>query len=220
MGLALFLAASLQQIGIVNTSAGKAGFITGLYVIIVPILGIFFKHKTGIGIWIGAVFAVIGMFFLSATNSFTISQGDLLVLIGAFFWAVHVLLVNHFIEFHDGLILACLQFMFCAVFSLIFALVTETLQIDKIILASKPIIYSGVMSVGVAFTLQVLAQKNAHPVHSVIILSLESVFAVLSGLIILHEVLNIRGIIGCVLMISGMLFSQLWLIKHTRSSMI
>jgi len=210
LGMVLFLGASLQQIGIVETTAGKAGFITGLYVIIVPVLGLFWKQKMGAGTWTGALLAVIGMYLLSVTEGFAISKGDFLVLISALFWAIHVLLISRFTKQFDALLLSFFQFAFCSVFSWLAALQGEIISMNGIQGAMLPILYTGIFSVGIAYTLQVVAQKRAHPAHAAIILSLESVFAVIGGYCFLHEIFSIRGLIGCGLMLAGMLISQLF----------
>ena len=210
MGAILFLGASFQQIGIVFTTAGKAGFITGLYVILVPILGLLLKQRTGVSTWIGACLAVVGMYFLSITDGLHIGRGDLLVLISAFFWAAHVLLISSFTKRFDVLLLALYQFLFCALLSWLAALQWETISTTALLAALAPILYTGILSVGIAYTLQIVAQKHAHPAHAAIILSLESVFAVLGGWLFLGEVLSLRGLLGCGLMLTGMIFSQLF----------
>jgi len=209
IGSTLFIASSLQQIGIQFTTAGKAGFITGLYVIVVPIMGIFLHHKTSIGTWVGASAAVVGMYMLSIHGSVGFALGDFLVFIGAFFWAIHVLLVDKFIKQYSAILLACLQFFVCGIFSLLIALITEEFIWIDIQAAGIPILYAGVMSVGVAFTLQVIAQRHAKPGHTAIILSLEAVFAALGGWMLLNESLGLKGLIGAGLMLIGMLVSQL-----------
>lgn len=209
LGLALFFGSSFQQIGIVETTAGKAGFITGLYVIFVPILGLFWKQKTGLGTWFGAVLAVIGMYFLSVNDDFSILTGDLLVLVSALFWAIHVQLIAWLSQKFDTLLLSLYQFVFCSVFSWLAALQWETMTLTGIKEALFPILYTGILSVGIAYTLQVVAQKRAHPGHAAIILSLESVFAVIGGYLFLAETISLRGFIGCGLMLTGMVISQL-----------
>jgi drug/metabolite transporter (DMT)-like permease len=207
-GLALFLGASLQQIGIVYTTAGKSGFITGLYVVLVPILGIFLRQPTQLGTWCGAVIAAAGLYLLSVTEQFTIAFGDLLVLIGAFFWAAHVHIISRFSRKIAPLKLALIQFTTCSILSLITALIFEHNTLQGIVGAGLAIFYGGVCSVGIAYTLQVVAQRHAHPAHAAIILSLESVFAVVGGWLLLHEHLALRGLVGCALMLIGMLLSQ------------
>ncbi|MBW1836807.1 MAG: DMT family transporter [Deltaproteobacteria bacterium] len=209
-GLALFSGVSLQQVGLVYTTAGKAGFITGLYVIIVPVLGLLWGHRTTIGTWLGACFAVAGLYLLSITGNLTISLGDMLELIGAFFWAVHVLIIAWLSPKHDSLELAFAQFAVCSILSFIVAIFFEAITLAGIFQAAIPILYGGALSVGVAYTLQVVAQKNAHPAHAAIIMSLETVFAAAAGWIILNETLTSRNLVGCALMLVGMLLSQLW----------
>ncbi len=209
-GLILFCGASLQQVAMVYTTAGNAGFITGLYVILVPIIGIALKHRTHTGTWIGAVLAAMGMYFLSVTEHFTISSGDLLVLMGAFFWACHVHIIGWLSPRQDPLKIAILQYTLCSVLSLITSIIFEKNTVSMYTSAAAPILYGGIMSVGVAYTLQVVAQKKARPAHAAIILSLEAVFAAIGGWVILDEVLTPRAMTGCSLMFCGMLISQLW----------
>lgn len=207
-GCALFMGVSLQQVGLKYTTAGKAGFITGLYVVIVPIMGLLWKQKAGTGTWIGAFLAVIGLYLLSVTGTLTIAYGDLLELIGAFFWAAHLQVIGWLTRRMDSLKLAFFQFITCSVFSLITAILYEIIIMQGILNALMPICYGGLLSVGVAYTLQVVAQRHAHAAHAAIILSLEAVFAVLGGWIVLGETLSWRGLIGCALMLAGMLVSQ------------
>jgi drug/metabolite transporter (DMT)-like permease len=209
LGVVLFIGSSLQQIGIVETTAGKAGFITGLYVIIVPLLGLLWKQKTGRGTWFGAILAMTGMYFLSVTDDFTILKGDSLVLISALFWAIHVQLISWLLQKSNALHLSLYQFFFCSLFSLLAAIQWETITISGIQGAMWPILYAGLFSVGIAYTLQIVAQQKAHPAHAAIILSLEAVFAVLGGYILLNETISMRGMFGCALMLAGMLLSQL-----------
>jgi len=208
-GSVLFVAASLQQIGLVYTTAGKAGFITGLYVVIVPLLGLFLKHRPSVATWIGAVLAAIGLYFLSVTELFTIDPGDFLEILGAFFWAAHVLIIGSFSPRIAAVQLAFMQFAICSLLSLAAAALTETIVLSKIVEAAIPIIYGGFFSVGVAYTLQVVGQKGAQAAHAAIILSLETVFAALGGWLILSETLSTRGLIGCALMFAAMLLSQI-----------
>ena len=210
MGLALTLGMNLQQVGLLFTSVTNSGFITGLYVIVVPLLGLFLGHKTGLGIWLGAGLAVIGMFLLSVGDSFHVASGDLLQLAGAFVWGVHVLLVGHFASRHDPLQLALIQFTVCAVISLLLAVVFEPIQLTAIIAALPAIAYGGLLGVCVGFTLQVVAQKHAIASHAAIILSLEAVFAAIFGALLLGEALSVKGYFGCALMFCGMLLAQLW----------
>jgi drug/metabolite transporter (DMT)-like permease len=207
-GVILFFGASFQQGGMVYTTAGKAGFITGLYIILVPILGIMFKQKTSAAIWLGAVVALVGLYLLSVSDNLTIGLGDLLVLASAFFWGLHVLVIGRFSPRTDPIQLAFFQFMLCAIFSLVASIILEETSLQNIFDASVPILYAGVVSVGIAYTLQVVAQQNVHPSHAAIIMSLEAVFAVIGGWIVLDESIPIRGLIGCGLMLTGMILSQ------------
>ena len=209
-GLVLFCGASFQQVALVYTTAGNAGFITGLYVVLVPIIGILLGHRTHAGTWIGAALAGIGLYLLSVVGPFTISPGDLLVLVSAFFWAGHVHLIGWLSPRQDSLKVAFLQFAACAVLSLVTSAAIEHNAVRSYAAAAIPILYGGVLSVGVAYTLQVVAQKKAKPAHAAIILSLEAVFAAIGGWLILGETLRPRAILGCTLMLCGMLLSQLW----------
>ena len=208
-GCVLFCAASLQQVGIIYTSAGKAGFITGLYIVLVPIFGIALKQRTNLNTWLGAILAVIGLYLLSVNDNFSIAKGDLLEIAGAVFWAIHILVIDHFTRKVDALKLSFVQFATCSILSLTAALIFEKITLTGISQALIPILYGGICSVGIAYTLQVVGQKHAKPSHAAIVLSMESVFASIGGLIILHENLGIRGYLGCALMLSGMLISQL-----------
>ena len=209
-GVALFAGASLQQVGLVYTTAGNAGFITGLYVVIVPLLGLFWGQRPGAGTWIGAILAAAGLYLLSITASFTIAFGDLLELIGAFFWAGHVLIIGWLSPRTSPVRLAFFQYAACSVLSMVTALVFEEITLAGIGGAALPVLYGGALSVGVAYTLQVVAQQSAHPAHAAILLSLEAVFAALGGWVLLGERLSVRGFTGCALMLAGMLLSQLW----------
>ena len=209
LGLILFIAASLQQIGMTDSTAGKGGFITGLYMVFVPIFGLFLGHKIGKNIWFGVAAAVVGLYLLSITKGFKIQYGDFLILVGAVFWAVHILFIDNFSKKIDALKLSSIQFATCAVLSLITAFASETITLEGIKDSLIPILYGGLLSVGVAYTLQVVAQKNAKPSHAAIILSIESVFAALGGMIILTERLTLRAAIGCALILIGILITQI-----------
>jgi drug/metabolite transporter (DMT)-like permease len=209
-GIAIFLGASLQQVGLVYTTAAKAGFITGLYVVLVPILGLFFGQRTHAGTWLGALMAAGGLYLLSVNEGFGIAFGDLLELAGALMWAAHVLLIGWLSPKMDSSKLALVQYAACSALSLLTGFVFETMTLAAIRQAAWPILYGGVLSVGVAYTLQVVAQRQAHPAHAAILLSLEAVFAAVGGWLILNESLPLRGLIGCGLMLAGMLLSQLY----------
>ncbi|KTC34521.1 hypothetical protein AO265_00175 [Pseudomonas sp. ABAC61] len=210
MGLALALGINLQQVGLMFTSVTNAGFITGLYVIVVPLVGLLIGHKTGLGTWLGAGLAVVGMFLLSVGDNFQVAAGDWLQLIGAFVWGGHVILVGLFASRHDPIRLAFLQFATCSVVSLVLALCLEPVHWPAILAAGPAILYGGVIAVGIGYTLQVIAQKDAIASHAAIILSLEAVFAAIAGAWLLDESLQTRGYFGCALMLSGMLVAQLW----------
>ena len=210
MGLALSLGINLQQVGLLFTTVTNSGFITGLYVIVVPILGLLIGQRSSAGIWLGASLAVVGMFLLSVGEGFTVASGDWLQLAGAFVWGIHVLLVGFFASRHDPLRLALIQFITCAVISLLLALVFETATLDGILAAAPAIVYGGLFGVAVGLTLQVGAQQHAIASHAAIILSLEAVFAAIAGALLLGEMLAPRGYLGCALMFGGMLLAQLW----------
>lgn len=209
-GLALFAGASLQQVGLVYTTAGNAGFITGLYVVIVPLLGLLFGQRTHAGAWAGAALAALGMYLLSVTGSFTVAPGDLLELAGAVVWAGHVLIIGWLSPRTDPTRLAFTQFAVCSALSLATALLAEPVSLAGLSRAALPILYGGVFSAGIAYTLQVVAQRHAHPAHASILMSLEAVFAAMGGWLVLGERLAPRGLLGCALMLAGMLLSQLW----------
>jgi drug/metabolite transporter (DMT)-like permease len=209
-GLALFGGVSLQQIGIVHTTAGKAGFITGLYVVIVPFMGLFLGQRASLGGGIGAILAAAGLFFLSVNEDFRLAPGDAWVLASAFIWAGHVLILGWLSPKLDCVKLAAGQFAVCALLSLLTALIFETNTWNGVMAAAVPIIYGGIMPVGVAYTLQVVGQKHARPTPAAIILSLESAFAALSGWVVLNELMDSRAVMGCALMFTGMLVTQVW----------
>ncbi|GAB6127107.1 DMT family transporter [Humidesulfovibrio idahonensis] len=211
-GCVLFAGAALQQVGIVHTTAGKAGFITGLYVVMVPLFGLALRQRAGVGTWIGAIAAAAGLYLLSVNEDFSIAYGDVLELIGAVFWAGHVLVIGKLSPGMDGtdaVKLAAAQFVVCSALSLGAGFVTEPITLAGVSGAAVPILYGGLMSVGVAYTLQVVAQRDADPAHAAIILSLEAVFAAVAGYFILGELLSLRAMFGCGLMLGGMLLSQL-----------
>lgn len=207
-GSILFTAATLQQVGLIYTTAGKAGFITSLYIVLVPILGLFLRQKSNAFIWVGAIVAAVGLYFLSINEDLTIQFGDLLQLIGAFFWAAHILVIGEIASKINSLKLSSAQFATCSILSLLAAIMFEDIQMANILRAGIPILYGGIMSVGVAYTLQVIAQKNAKPSHAAIALSMEAVFAALGGALLLSEVMPLRGYFGALLMLTGMLISQ------------
>ncbi len=216
-GTILFLGASLQQIGLLYTTAGKAAFITCLYIVLVPLVGIFLKQYISMTTWLGSVVAIIGLYLLCVKDSFFISYGEVLELIGAFFWTFHILVIDRFSRKVDVLQLSFFQFITCSALSLVTALLIETISLEGLRLALVPILYGGICSVGIAYTLQVVGQKHAQPSHAAIILSMETVFAALGGWLILNEILGFQELLGCVIMLAGMLLSQLQNINKTGS---
>jgi len=207
-GLTLFAGASLQQIGLVGTTAGKAGFITGLYVILVPLLALLWGRKTHFAHWVGALTAVGGLYLLSVKAGFVVSPYDLVVLAGAFVWAGHVHLIDRYAGLIGPIRLSIGQFLVCGVLSTMAVIFFEEVNLASISDGIYPILYGAFLSVGLAYTLQVVAQRTADPTHAVIILSLEGAFATLGGWLVLHEVLTPRDLLGSGLMLAGMLFSQ------------
>jgi drug/metabolite transporter (DMT)-like permease len=208
-GLALFGGASMQQIGLIYTTAGKAGFITSLYVVLVPMAGLFLGQRCGWAVWSGAGLAVAGLYLLSVTESFTIARGDLFILIGAFFWTIHVLLIGYLARRTNPLGIACIQCVACSLLSLPVAALFEPITLSGIRAAALPILYAGIFSAGVAFTLQVVGQRTSPPAHASIVMSLETVFAALSGYLILDERFTPRDLAGCALMLAGLIVVQL-----------
>lgn len=207
-GLMVFAGATLQQTGMIHTTAGNGGFITGLYVVFVPILGLFIRHRPSIFVWIGVLLAAAGMYFLSVTGDFHISKGDLYVLGCAFVWAFHVLYIGYVSPRVDALKLALMQYIITSILSLAIAVLFEKIVGQAIVDAMVPLLYGGIFSVGIAYTLQIVGQKKAPPAHAAIILSSEAVFAAFGGWLILHEVLSSRALLGCALMLAGMVLAQ------------
>ncbi len=208
-GTVLFAASILQQYGLVFTTAGKTGFITALYIVLVPIFGLFLKHRPGIRCWIGVAIGTVGLYFLTITESFTIAWGDLVVLIGAFFWAAHVLSIDHFNPCVNSIKLAATQFIVCASWSTIGMLIFERPTLDGILSGAVPILYAGILSCGGGFTFQILGQKNTSPTVASLILSMEAVFGAVFGFLLLTEIMSGRELAGCVLMFAAVVISQL-----------
>ena len=212
-GILMFFAANLQQIGLVYTNAGKTAFITALYILLVPIIGILLKHKTNINNWIGAVIGAVGLYFLCVTTQFTVATGDVIVFIGSFCWAAHILAVNHFAPKVDVIRLMCIQFIVSGIMSLAAAVFTEEIILTDILSCVPGLLYTGIVSTALASALQGIGQKYAHPTTASILLSTESLFATICGFIFLNEVLNGRELIGCILMLLAVILSQLPVIK-------
>ncbi len=217
-GLLVFGGATLQQVGLVYTTAGKAGFITGLYIVFVPLLGIVWKQRPGRNVWFGAVLAVVGLFLLSVTEQFTIGLGDTLVLIGAFFWAGHVVYAAWVTRQMSVPRLACIQFATCSVLSFAVALAVEEFVAADIWKAGVSILYGGFVSVGIAYTLQLVGQRRTPPAHAAIIMGQEAVFAALGGWMFLSEFLSTRALVGCALMLAGAVIAQLGARARSTSS--
>ncbi len=208
-GAALFVASSLQQFGLKQTPAGKAGFITALYIVLVPIFGLFLKKKTGRLVWLGLCFAVAGLYFLCLNGRLTIEGSDLLVMGCAVVFAIHILVIDHFAPLVDGVAMSCIQFFVCGILSVVCMLLFEEVHFQTLIDCAGPLLYAGVLSCGVAYTLQIVGQANMNPTVAAVILSLESVFSVLAGMAVLHQMLTGREILGCVLMFTAVILAQL-----------
>lgn len=208
-GIALFAASNFQQFGIKYTTVGKAGFITACYIVIVPIIGLFLKKKCSPFIWTAVVMALIGLYLLCITDGFSIGLGDVLVLVCAFLFSLHILVIDYFSPKADGVKLSCIQFLVCGILSMIPALVLEHPQISSILTAWLPILYAGIMSCGVAYTLQIVGQKNVNPTVASLILSLESCISVLAGWVILGQKLSAKELLGCVIMFAAIILAQL-----------
>ena len=209
-GIILFIASSLQQYGISLTSAGKAGFITALYVIIVPLLGIFLGRKCSLKVWICAVIAVTGFYLLCIEEGLTLSKGDLYVLMCSFFYALHILTIDHFnAKNADGMMMSCIQFFTAGTLMAVCMFLFEEPSVNDIIAARYTILYTGVMSCGAAYTLQIIGQRFTPPAVATLLMSLESVFAALSGWLILSEQLSAKELTGCALVFTAVIIAQL-----------
>lgn len=208
-GTVLFLASNFQQFGIQYTSVGKAGFITACYIVIVPVLGIFFQKKCSPVLWISVLLALAGLYLLCMTESFSAGYGDILVFVCAVLFSVHILVIDYFSPKVDGVRLSCIQFFVCGILSGAAMLVTEAPRLSAILDAWQPILYAGVMSCGVAYTLQIVGQKGMNPTVASLILSLESCISVLAGWLILGQTLSVREGLGCVVMFAAIILAQL-----------
>lgn len=207
-GFFLFLASTLQQFGILDTTVGKAGFITALYIVIVPILGIFLKKKVSGKIWAAVLLALAGMYLLCMKSGFGISKGDLLVFLCAVVFSFHILTVDFFAPKTDGVFMSCIQFFTAGTLSAIFAFIYESPRLGDILRAWEPVLYAGVLSCGVAYTLQILGQKRLKPAVASLILCLESVFSALAGWLILGQTMSAREITGCGMVFAAILLAQ------------
>lgn len=208
-GIALTLAVNLQQKGIETTTSGKAGFITALYIVLVPIAGLFLKKKAPRAIWLSVALAVAGLYFLSINEEFRITQGDFFMLLCALCFTGHIMVIDRFTQRVNGIELSCMQFLFCALLSGGGMVLTETPSWAALVSCALPLLYVGILSSGVAYTLQILAQKGSNPTVVSLLMSLESVFATVFGALILHEMMSGREIFGCGLMLVAVVLAQL-----------
>lgn len=217
-GIILFAATMLQQIGILHTNEpGKAGFITALYLILVPVTRIFFRKKIGLKVWGAVILAVCGMYLLCITEGLRIATGDLYLLGCAFVFTIHILVIDYFSPKIDGVAMSCIQFLVCGVFGMTGMFLTETVEISHVLSAWLPLVFSGVFSGGVAYTLQIVAQKDTEPAIASLLMSLESVFAVFGEWLVLGQLLSVREFFGCALMFAGILLTQLPEKKRKRN---
>lgn len=209
-GAALFVASSLQQFGVSYTTAGKAGFITTLYVVIVPIISILIGKKVRPLMWLCVIMGAVGLYLLCMTDaSFKLQFGDMLVLLCAFAFAVHIMVIDYFSPKVDGVKLSCIQFLFAGLLGIICMFIFENPDINAILACWLPILYAGVLSCGIGYTLQIIAQKHAEPTVASLLMSLESVFAVISGAVLLHETMSGRELLGCAVIFAAVIIAQL-----------
>ena len=215
VGLCMFAAGGFQQVGLGYTTAGKSGFVTALYIVLVPVFAlIFFRKKCSPLVWAAVAVAVVGFFFLCVKEDFTVNKGDLITLGGSVVYALHILSVDHFVTRTDGIQLSCFQLVFAGILSTITAFAVETPSLSAIIACAGPILYAGILSSGVAFTLQIVGQKGLNPVTASLLMSLESVISVLAGWIVLGDELTSKEILGCVLVFSGVILAQIPMPGH------
>ena len=209
-GVILCIASNLQQFGIMEASVGKSGFFTALYIVMIPVIGIFIGKRPGIKLWFCVALAVVGMYLLCMKDgSFTIERADIMLLLCALAFSVHILVVDYFSPKVDGVKMSCIQFFVCGVLSAVGMLFTETPDISNIQAAWMPLLYAGLLSCGVGYTLQIVGQKGINPIIASIIMSLESVISALAGWVILGQVLSLKEIIGCVLMFVAIVITQI-----------
>lgn len=208
-GIIMTIASNLQQVGIQYTTAGKAGFITALYIVIVPVLGLFMGKKPSARIWLCIAMALVGLYLLSMTGGFRLSKGDTLVLLCAVAFSFHIVTVDHYVSLVDGVKLSCIQFMVCGVLSGIMMLIFERPTLSGLAAAAGSVLYAGVLSCGVGYTFQIIGQKYTKPTVASLLMSLESVFAVIAGMLVLHEIPAARETVGCVIMFAAIIITQL-----------
>lgn len=209
-GVILCIASNLQQFGIMEASVGKSGFFTALYIVMIPVIGIFIGKRPGIKLWFCVALAVVGMYLLCMKDgSFTIERADIMLLLCALAFSFHILVVDYFSPKVDGVKMSCIQFFVCGVFSAVGMLFTETPDISNIQAAWLPLLYAGLLSCGVGYTLQIVGQKGINPVIASLIMSLESVISALAGWVILGQVLSPKEILGCILMFVAIIITQI-----------
>lgn len=209
-GVILFIASSFQQIGIQYTSVGKAGFITAMYIVLVPLFGLFLHKKAGIKLWVGVLLAVAGMYLLCMkSGEMTIQVGDILIFLCAITFSFHILTVDHFSPLVNGVKMSCIQFFTCSALSAVCMFLFEEPEMSMICAAWLPILYAGVLSCGVGYTLQIIGQKGLNPTIASLIMSLESVISLLAGWIILGQKLSTRELTGCVIVFAAIILVQL-----------
>ena len=209
-GFFLMIACTLQQFGIIYTTVGKAGFLTSLYIIVIPVLGIFLRKRIGLNVWIGVVLAMVGMYLLCMKESLVLSKGDTLVLICAFVFSFQIMAIDKYAAIYNGLKLSCVQFYVCGILSVIVMFIFEKPDLTGLWAARVPILYTGVMSCGIGYTFQTLAQKNLQPTVASIIMSLESVFAAVFGWILLKQAMSVREIVGCFVLFAAIIITQVF----------
>lgn len=216
-GVVLCVASCFQQFGVSMTTAGKAGFITALYIVIVPLMGVFIKKKIPKIIWLCVAIAVAGFYLLCVKEGFSIGTGDLLVLCCAFFFSIHIMVIDHFTAGKvDGVRMSCVQFLVAGIMAIVLMFLFEEPTLASVWNARVSILYAGVMSCGVAYTLQILGQKDTDPTTATLLMSLESVFAALSGWVLLHESLSLKEIFGCALVFVAVILAQIPLPAKTK----
>ena len=208
-GIILFAASNFQQFGIQYTTVGKAGFITAMYILIVPVLGLLFHKKAGLQVWIGVLFGVTGLYLLCMQDSLRLDRGDALVLVCAFIFSLHILVIDHFSQKVDGVKMSCIQFWVCGILSLLCSVLFESPDLHSIVISWLPVCYGGIMSCGVAYTLQIIGQKGMNPTVASLILSLESVVSVIAGFLLLGQAMSRRELFGCLMMLMAIIFAQL-----------
>lgn len=209
-GIVLFAASTLQQVGIQYTTVGKAGFITALYIVLVPVCGLFFKKRVQPKVWLAVLIAVAGLYLLCMTDgSFSLQKGDLLVLACALGFTVHIMVIDHFSPLVNGVKMSCIQFFTCSILSAVCMVLFETVNLSDLLHAWMSILYAGILSSGVGYTLQIVGQKGLNPTTASLLMSLESVFSVLAGWILLHQALSGRELFGCILMFAAIVLVQI-----------